>query len=51
MAMKMRLKMKNRSHRYAINRFRPSHRHNDSKHKMYLNMMMTLCIKEHLSKL
>ena len=51
MIMKMMLKMKNRSRRYGINKFRPSHRHNDSKHKMYFKMMMTICIKEHLSKL
>ena len=39
--------MKNRSRRYGINRLRPSHRHNYTKHNMYLNMMMIICIKEH----
>ena len=47
--MKMRLKTKNRSHRYVINRHRPRHGH--SKYKMCLSIMMTICIKEHLSNI
>ena len=43
--------MKNRSHRYGINRPRPSHRHKYTKCKMNLNMMMAICIKEHLSQI
>ena len=43
--------MKNRSHRYDINRPRPRHRPLYTKYKMYLNMMMITCIKEHLSKI
>ena len=49
--MKMRLEMKNRSRRYVLNRLRPIHRHNYTKHKIYLNMMIILCIKVHLSKI
>ena len=41
--------MKNRSHRYDINR--PRHRHTYTIHKMYLNMMMVICIKVHLSNI
>ena len=32
--MKMKLKMKNRSHRYGINKPRPSDRHKYTKYKM-----------------
>ena len=38
MAMKMRLKMKNRSQRYDINKPTPSHGHKDAKYKMYLSI-------------
>ena len=51
MTMKMKSKMKNRSHRYGINRPSPIHRHKYTKYKMYLNMMMVTCIKEHLSRI
>ena len=51
MAMKMRSKMKIRSHRYGINRPRSRLRHTYTKYKMYLNIMMISCIKEHLSKI
>ena len=47
----MTMKMKNRLHRYGINRPRPRHRHTYTKYRMYLNMMMAICIKEHLSKI
>ena len=47
----MRLKMKNWSHRYGINRPGPTHRHTYTIYKMYLNMMMVICIKEHLSNI
>ena len=43
--------MKNRSHRYGINRPRPRNRHAYTKYKMYFNMMMVICIKEYLSKI
>ena len=41
----MRLKMNNRSHRYDINRPRPRHGHEYTKHKMCLSLTMVLCIK------
>ena len=41
--------MKNRSHRYDINRHRPRHEHKYAKYKMYLSMMMVICIKQHQS--
>ena len=42
--------MKNRPHRYGISKPRSSHRHKYTKYKMNLNMMVFICIKEHLSK-
>ena len=47
MRMKMRLKMKNSLHRCDINR----HGHKYSKYKMWLSMMMLICIKQHLSNI
>ena len=47
MAMKMRLKMKNRSHRYDINRPTPIHGHKYTKCEMSLSEMMVICIKQH----
>ena len=50
MAMKMRLKMKNRSHRYDINR--PRLRHGlYTKYKYTKYKMMVTCIKQHLSNI
>ena len=43
--MKMSLKMKNRSHKYEINRPRPRHGH---KYPKYLSLVMIMCIKQHL---
>ena len=40
MTMKIMLKMKNRSHRYDINRPRLRHGHNYSKYKLCLSVMM-----------
>ena len=51
MAMKTRLKMKNRSHRYGIHRPRPRHKDAYTKYKTYLNIIITTCIKEYLSKI
>ena len=51
MAMKMRLKMKNRSHIYDINRTRLRHGHEYTKYKMCLSIIMVICIKQHLSKI
>ena len=58
----MRLKMKNGSHRYDINRTNPRRGHKytnfvfcfflgggDSLHKMGLSMMMIMCNKQHLT--
>ena len=47
--MKIRLEIKNRSHRYDINRPRSRHGHKYTKYKMCLSMMMGICIKQHLS--
>ena len=48
---KMKLKMKNRSHRYDVNRYRPIHGHKYNKYKKYLSMMMLICIMQHLSNI
>ena len=50
MTMKMTLKKKNTSHKYDINRPRPRHRSEYTKCKMCLNIMMVVCIKQHLNK-
>ena len=47
--MKMRLKMKNRLHRYDIKRHRPRNGPKYSKYKMCLIIMMGIGIKQHLS--
>ena len=41
----MRLKMKNRSHRYDIDRPRLRHGHKYTNHKMHFGIMMVICIK------
>ena len=51
MAMKMRLKIKNRSQRYDINRPKLRHGPKYTKHKMCLSMMMVICIKQHLNNI
>ena len=51
MAMKMRLKMKNGSHRYDTNRPRPKHWHRYTKYKMCLIIMMVIGIKQHPSNI
>ena len=47
----MRLKKKNKSHKYDINRPSPGNAHKYTKCKMCLNIMMVICIKKHLSHL
>ena len=47
----MRLKMKNRSHRYDITRPRARHGHKYTIYEMYLSLMMAICIKQHLSNI
>ena len=42
MTMKNSLEMKNRPHRYDINRPRPRHGHKYAKYKMYLSIMMVM---------
>ena len=49
--MKIRLKIKNRSQKYDINRRRSRNGHNYTKYKMCLSMMMIICIKQHLSNI
>ena len=51
MAIKTRLKMKNRSQIYDINRPRPRYGHKYTKYKIYLGIIMVICIKQHLSKI
>ena len=45
--MKIKVKMKNRAHRYDKNR--PKTRY--GKHKNCLNMILLICIKQHLSNI
>ena len=40
-----------KSHRYDSNRLRPRHGHRYTKYKMWLSMMMLLCIKQHLNNI
>ena len=49
--MKMRLKIKNRSQRYNINRTRSRNGHNYAKYKMCLSIMMIVHMKQHLSNI
>ena len=49
--MKLKMKMKKRSHRYDINRPRFSHGDKYSKCKIFLSKMMLTCIKQHLSNI
>ena len=49
MTMKMRLKMKIRSYRNDINKPRPRHGDKYTKYKLYLCIMIVVCIKQHLS--
>ena len=51
LTMKMRLKKKNRSHRYDINRHLPRHGHKYTECKVCLSIMMVLGIKQHLSNI
>ena len=49
--MKMKRQMKNRTHRYDINRPRPKHGHKYGKYKKCVTMMMLICIKQHPSNI
>ena len=43
--------MKNRSHRYDINRPWPRDGHKYTKYKIYLSIMMAMCIKQDISNI
>ena len=47
----MKMKMKNRSHRYDVNQPRSKHGHKYSKYKKGLTMVILICIKQHLSNI
>ena len=49
--MKMRIKIKNRSHRYEMNIPRSRNKHRYSKYKKCLCMVMPLCMKQHKSNM
>ena len=49
--MKMKMKMKNGSHRYDINRPGSKNRYKCSEYKKCLSMMMLICTKQHLSNI
>ena len=51
MAIKMRLKIKNRSQKYDINRTRSRYGQKYTKYKICLGMMMIICMKQHLSNI
>ena len=51
MTMKMRLKMKNRSHKYDINRPRARNGRKYTEYNMCLSTLMDICIKQHLSNI
>ena len=51
MIMKMRLKLKNRSHRYDINIPRSRHGHKYTKYEMCLSILMNICSKQHLNNI
>ena len=51
MTMKTSLEMKNRLHRYYINKPRLRHKNKYTKHKMCLSTMKVTCIKQHLSSI
>ena len=49
--MKMRLEMKNRSHRYNVTRTSSRHGHKCTKYKMCLTTMLVMCNKQDLSNM
>ena len=51
MTMKMRLEMKNRSHRWGINRPRSRHGHKHNIYKLCLSMIMVIYIKQYLKNI
>ena len=51
MRLKMKLRMKNRSHRYDINSSRPRYGDESITYRKYLCLTMLTCIKRHLSNI
>ena len=51
MSVKMKMKMKNRSRRYDINRPTSRHGRKYGKYKKCLGMIMLICIKQHISNI
>ena len=51
MPMEIRLKMKNRSQRYDINRPRARYGHKYTKYKTCLSIFMVTCIKQYLNNI
>ena len=49
--MKIETEMKNRLHRYDVNRPKSWHEHKYSRYKKYLRMMILPCTKQHLSNI
>ena len=49
--MKMKMKIKNRSDKYDVNRLRSRNELKYSKYKKYLSMMMLVCTKQHLNNI
>ena len=47
----MKMKIKNRSHRYIIDKPKPRHGQKYSKYKVCLTMIIFTCIKQHLSNI
>ena len=47
----MKMEMKKRSYRYDINSLRPRHWCKHTKYKIFLNMVMPVCITQHLSNI
>ena len=49
--MKTKMKIKNKSHRYDIDRPKSGHGQEYSEYKKCLSMMMIICVKLHLSNI
>ena len=51
MTMKLTRKMKNRPHKYDINRPRSRYRDKYTKYKIFLSITIVICMKQHLSNI
>ena len=47
----MKMEMKNRSHRFDMNRPRPRYRHRYTKYKLFHSRMLFICIRKHLNNI